>query len=202
MNLRQNIAARLTARQKTLGLLICAGIILFLISLPRPAAVVPVATPETEFIAAATRARNAWVGAPNDLARLGMRQARAAALCRALPSGTATGWTGWISDIEPNGLPDLAGNATARIVISLTDHLTLSTPTSPLLNAPGTMAEAGTPVYAAARGLVIGQRIRFSGRFLPSGTDCMTEESFTADGSMRNPDFKFVLTALAANTQS
>jgi hypothetical protein len=198
LRLIRRLTGRLTRRQKSIGWIILAGAILFLITLPpRPAA--PLPAPEAAFIAAVDHARIAWIDAPNDLAKIGMRQARGAALCSALPSLIATGWTGWISQIEPDRLPDLAGKTTATIVLALTRHITLSTPANPLFNPADAMVEAGSPIYATASRLPLGQKVIFSARFQPSPGDCMTEESFTADGSMRNPDFKIVLTALAGS---
>ena len=196
----RRLSGRLSARQRSIGIIILTGAILFLVTLPhRPAGSLP--AQENAFIAAVTQARSAWVEAPNDLAKLGMRQARGVALCKVLPNLTATGWTGWISGIEPNDLPDFAGKPTARIVITLTSHIILSTAGSPLFNLPDTMVEAGSPIYATAARLPLGHKVIFSARFQSSQLDCMAEQSFTFDGSMRNPNFKIVLTALAAGTR-
>jgi len=197
MKANNDLLARFTARQKTLAMLVIAGGVLFLATLPHRHAALMMPVPETAFIATISQARESWIGAPNDLARVGMRQARAAALCRVLPTLGAQSWSGWITRIEPNALPDFAGKESARIVIMLTPHLTLSTPESPLLNLPQMLVEADSPIYATARNLALGQRVTFSARFLPSNEDCMAEESFSSAGSMRNPDFKIVLTALA-----
>jgi hypothetical protein len=198
MKMIQKLIARLTSRQKTIGMLVIAGVLLFLLTLPRhPGPTIPAS--EVAFMTVATQAHNAWVDAPNDLARIGMRQARAGALCRALPDLVVVGWNGWIAQIEPNQLPDFSGKYTARIVIALSNHITLSTPASPIFNMPDTLVEAGSPVYDEASTLRIGQRVNFSAHFMPSANDCMAEESFTSDGSMRNPDFKIILTDLVAD---
>jgi hypothetical protein len=153
---------------------------------------------EIAFVQAVRQARAAWVGAPNDLARVGMRAARGAKLCAVLPGLAGHDWTGRVVSIEPDNFPDYAGRISAHIVIGLGDHVTLSTPAAPLLNLPGAMVEAGTPVYQVAKSLRIGQAVLFSARFFPSGTDCMTETSFTDDGSMTDPVFKMQLLALTA----
>jgi hypothetical protein len=153
--------------------------------------------PERAFIGAVAQAQSAWSTAPNDVARIGMRQARAAALCRVLPGLAFTDWAGRIARIEPSALPDLRGRATAQVSITLAPGLTLSTPGSGLLNLPGTMVEAGSAIYGVAATLPIGRKVVFSGRFEASGEDCVAEDSFTDDGSMRNPEFKVVLTALS-----
>lgn len=152
--------------------------------------------PEAAFVKITMQARQAWIDAPNDLARNGMRAARAAALCQADPSLTATAWQGRIVSISPNGFPDYLGKKTARIVIGLTDNITLSTPAAPLINNPEAMVEAGSPIYETAATLRAGQGVRFTATFFPGG-DCMEETSFLVSGGMTDPEFKIRLTALA-----
>lgn len=151
---------------------------------------------EAAFVNILMQSRAAWLDAPNDLARHGMRTARAAALCKANPTLSADAWLGRLDSITPDAFPDYAGKSTARIIITLTSDISISTPAAPLLNTPAQLVEAGTPVYQVAATLRIGQRIRFSGHFL-SGTDCADEESLTLQGSMTAPRLKIVLTALA-----
>jgi hypothetical protein len=153
---------------------------------------------EIAFVQAVSAARDAWVNAPNDLARVGMRAGRGAKLCAVLPGLAAHDWTGRVVSIEPDRFPDYAGKASAHIVIGLGAHVMLSTPAAPLLNMPGAMVEVGSPVYIVAKTLRIGAPVLFSARFFGSGTDCMAETSFTDDGSMRKPVFKVQLTALTA----
>jgi len=152
---------------------------------------------EAAFVNIFVQSRTAWLAAPNDLARIGMRQARASALCKADPELLANGWLGHIVSIAPNSVPDLEGKQTATIVIALNSDLTVATPSLPLLNNPSAMVQAGTPIYATAATLRVGQRVRFSAKFF-SGADCVDEESFTGNGSMTEPQLKIWLTALAA----
>jgi hypothetical protein len=157
------------------------------------------AMPEDEaaFVNILMQSRAAWLDAPNDLARHGMRAARAAALCKANPGLSANGWTGRMDRVIPDAFPDYAGKPTARIIITLTSDISISTPSAPLLNTPSTMVEAGTPIYETSATLRLGQRIRFSGHFVP-GADCADEESLTLQGGMTSPRLKIVLTKLAA----
>jgi hypothetical protein len=181
----------------TIGLFI--GTALMLLYQSRDAIRLPIVMPPPElaFIAAAADARQAWVSAPNDLARVNMRAARAAALCKALPGLAAVDWRGTVQQIIPDSFPDYAGHKTVRIVINLQPHLALTTPAAPLLNLPDTMVEAGTAIYAAAAALPLGAAVKFSGRFFADGTDCMAETSLTRAGSMTEPVFKIQLSALA-----
>jgi len=185
-------------RNFTIGLFIGVALMLFYQSRgQRMAEMAQMPAPELAFLGAVADARQAWVSAPNDLARAGMRAARANSLCRVLPALAATGWLGSVSKIDPDNFPDYAGHKTVRIVISLAPHVAVTTPAAPLLNLPGMMVEAGTPVYAAAAALPLGAAVKFSGRFFADGTDCMFETSFSRAGSMTDPVFEIQLAALA-----
>jgi hypothetical protein len=186
-------------RKKTFTIGLFIGVALMLLYESRGAIRISAAMPaqETAFIAAAADARLAWVSAPNDLARMNLRAARAAALCKALPGLAAADWRGTVQQIVPDSFPDYAGHKTVRIVINLQPHLALTTPAAPLLNLPNTMVQEGTPVYAAAAALPIGSSVKFSATFFADGTDCMAETSLTRSGSMTDPVFKIQLTALA-----
>jgi hypothetical protein len=150
---------------------------------------------EAAFVKIFSQSRAAWITAPNDLGRIGMRQARAAALCKADPELSVSGWLGRIISVTPNSVPDLEGKQSATIVIGLTSDVSVTTPSLPLLNNPAAMVEAGTPIYATAATLPVGQGVRFSGRFFTGG-DCVDEESFTVNGGMTEPRLKIWLTAL------
>jgi hypothetical protein len=150
---------------------------------------------EAAFVKIFSQSRAAWITAPNDLGRIGMRQARAAALCKADPELSVSGWLGRIISVTPNSVPDLEGKQSATIVIGLTSDVSVTTPSLPLLNNPAAMVEAGTPIYATAATLPAGQGVRFSGRFF-TGSDCVDEESFTVNGGMTEPRLKIWLTAL------
>jgi hypothetical protein len=166
----------------SLGLLIGVAAVVAYRSLPPPA--LPMPADESAFIRAVADAR---------AAKTGMRQARAAVICQAIPTRTATGWMGRIVSVEPNTLPDFAGKTTARVVIALDAHLRLATPSNPVMNLPGSMIEAGTPLYEEAATLRAGQAIMFSGKFSADGADCVAETSFLTDGSMREPVFRIEL---------
>lgn len=186
-------------RNFTIGLFI--GVALMLLYESRDAIHMPAPMPaqESAFIAAAADARQAWMSAPNDLARATMRTARAAALCKALPGLAAADWRGTVQQIIPDSFPDYAGHKTVRIVINLQPHLALTTPAAPLLNLPDTMVQEGTPIYAAAAALPLGAAVTFSAKFFADGTDCMAETSLTRAGSMTDPVFKIKLSMLAKN---
>jgi hypothetical protein len=175
---------------------VCAGIILVLAWQYAPKRALRLPPPEAAFVAVVEDARTAWVNAPNDLARIDMRAARAQEICTVLPGLAARNWRGVVQSITPNTLPDFAGKATARIILSLGPDILVSTPSSPLFNNSAAMVEAGSPLYAVAATLRPGTKVVFSGVFPASDTDCIVEESFTPNGSMAAPEFKILLTAL------
>jgi hypothetical protein len=152
---------------------------------------------ETAFVNILQQSRLAWLQAPNDLARNPMRATRAAALCKAVPTLSATGWSGRVVSVLPDGFPDYAGRKTVTIILALTTDISLTTPAAPLLNDPSTMLQAGSPIYATAATLRPGEAVNFSGRFFP-GADCMDETRLTLSGGMTAPRWKFQLTALTS----
>jgi hypothetical protein len=153
---------------------------------------------EAAFINILMQARQAWIDAPNDLARNGMRDARATSLCKTLPGLTANDWDGRIVSILPDGFPDYFGKKTVTIIIALTSDVTLSTPAAPLLNNPATMVESGSALYATAATLRAGEPVKFSAKFFP-GADCMDNTRLTLAGGMTEPRWKMQLTVLAAD---
>jgi hypothetical protein len=184
------------SRSFALGLFIGVCAVLLYETLPPPA--LPVPPDEAAFIRAITAARLAYMHAPNDLARLPLRSARAAAICAAIPSLALTGWTGRLTGAEPNSLPDLLGQTTIDLRITIAPHITLETATSPLSNLPGTLLSIGSPLAATAATIPIGHPVTLSGELPPSNADCATETSLILVHSMTDPSFKLVISALRA----
>jgi uncharacterized protein len=112
------------------------------------------------------------------------RPARAQALCRLLPSRDARNWVGKIYKLSTNGegrgvlevqiAPDIYVETTNNALSDAFDH-TLIDPQSTLFRALTQLQE--------------GQKIQFSGSFLPSDTDCFRETSLTLNGSITEPAF-------------
>jgi hypothetical protein len=61
-----------------------------------------------------------------------------------------------------------------------------------------TLLDPSSNVFRQALSLSKGQRILFSGSFLPSETDCVQEISLTQEGSMTDPEFLFHFTDVQA----
>jgi len=152
----------------------------------------PMPPDEAAFIRAVTAARLANLEAPNDLARMGLRAQRAAAICAAIPALTLTNWTGRLTGAEPNTLPDLFGQTTIHLTITLAPHVTLETPSSPLTNLPNKMLTQDTPLASTAATIPLNHPVTLSGTLPASATDCATEIS----GGLADPSFKLELSGL------
>jgi hypothetical protein len=112
------------------------------------------------------------------------RPMRAQAICRALPGRRAQNWIGTISNIDTNG------EGKGVLVIQIADGITVETWNNSLSDVMDhTLIEATSSVFTSALQLKQGQRVRFSGTFLPSETDCIEERSLSLRGSVTEPAF-------------
>lgn len=137
--------------------------------------------------------------AANKLAAGALRRERARTLCaasgplkRAL--GVAKDWTGTIADLDSteDGRGILAIQLSAHfLVATVNNQISERMSETPTLLAPGSAA------YQAAMALHTGQRVRFSGSFFPSASDCMALIGAPALGLSNDADFLFRFTALA-----
>ena len=139
---------------------------------------------ERQFVAINTDKAAAFRAAPNDLAKGGTRNERMVELCKLLTSLHVRDWIGAIYQLSSNseGKGVLAVKISDDVYIKtwnnsfsdISDH-TLIDPTSSLFKTLSNLSE--------------GARIKFSGSFLPSETDCIREGSLTLSGSMTEPEF-------------
>jgi hypothetical protein len=181
-------------RSRTFALGLFLGVVAVRLYQTVPPPQLPMPPDEAAFIRAVTAARLADLEAPNDLARLDLRAQRAAAICAAIPTLTLDNWTGRLTGAEPNTLPDLLGQTTIHLTITLAPHVTLQTPSSPLTNLPSNMLVRDNPLAATAATIPLNHAITISGMLPPSPTDCATEIS----GGLTDPSFKLELSGLGA----
>jgi hypothetical protein len=179
-------------RSRTFALGLFLGVVAVRLYQTVPPPPLPMPPDEAAFIRAVTAARLADLEAPNDLARLDLRAQRAAAICAAIPTLTLNNWTGRLTGAEPNTLPDLLGQTTIHLTITLAPHITLQTPSSPLINLPSNMLARDNPLAATAATIPINHPLTLSGTLPASATDCATEIS----GGLTDPSFKLELTGL------
>ena len=141
---------------------------------------------ETALIAAAEHSTVAYANGANDMAKGGTRPNRARAICAALTNLTVRDWTGQVDELTSNG--DGKGVLSVRIAPTVT----LKTWNNSLSDIQDhTLIEPGTRLFDAAVALKVHQRVRFSGNFIRSTTDCVREGSMTLEGSMTAPEFMF-----------
>jgi RNA polymerase subunit RPABC4/transcription elongation factor Spt4 len=124
--------------------------------------------------------------AKNELQQSAMRDQREIAISSSLGGYSVSSWVGTINQLETN----TEGKSILSVRIS--PDIEIKTWNNALSDiASNTLIEKGTPVFNRLFDLSNGQRVRFSGAFLPSDSDFIKETSMTIDGSMRNPEFLF-----------
>ena len=103
----------------------------------------------------------------------------------------ANEWTGTISNVSSGE------QGPAVLMVKLTDGVTVgtmngSTPDS----ANGSLIEPASALFKTVSQLHVGERVLFSGQFLPSNADCIKETNPTEDGAMTSPSFVMKFTTI------
>jgi hypothetical protein len=120
--------------------------------------------------------------APNEMAQGALRPARARAICRALPDRAATDWVGSIERLSSNN----EGKGVLSVRIS--DSVTVRTMNNAFSDIEyNTLIPVGSRLQQEAMALHEGQRVVFSGSFVPNDDDCIMETSLTVSGDMTEP---------------
>lgn len=144
--------------------------------------------PESQrrFVEIVSAAGDAYRSARNEVAESASRDSRRRALSKDFRSATVTGWVGRIKEISTN----MDGKGV--LAVSVGPDITLSTWNNELSDiASGTLIDKSSAVYGALMDLSVGDRVVFSGSFLPSDEDHFAEQSITLHGSMVDPAFTF-----------
>jgi zinc-ribbon domain len=147
---------------------------------------VPDTRPEAQRAVAevASRYRDAYEAAPNELQKSAVRSARAAALKKALPSLVVANWQGRITDVGTTGKGD------AHVTIEIGPKVSVMTWNNALSDiSDHTLIPQGDPVYKVLSQKAKGDQVEFSGRLIPGGQDFIKETSMTEAGSMDEPEF-------------
>ena len=167
-----------------------------------PAAVAEQPTPgapassgsEATLLAITDRAREAFEAGTNDMVKGASRPARARAICAAFPDHQAVDWTGTVETLSSSN------DGHGVLVLRLGPHVTAGTTNNGASDALGslrTLLDPGSPVFAAAAGLHEGQKVRFSGTFAASDSDCFDPQSLTQSGAMEDPEFLLQFSSIA-----
>ena len=167
-----------------------------------PAVEATVATPpsseagldEARFLAIVDQGSASYDQGSNEMAKGASRPARAKALCELGGYGVRD-WKGTIETLSSNN------SGKGVLEIRLGPHVTVGTTNNDFSDSISdlhTLIDPGSPVFAAATALKVGDPVIFSGRFGPTEDDCFAEQSVTQEGSMHDPEFLFAFSSVAA----
>jgi ribosomal protein L7/L12 len=147
---------------------------------------------EAKFISAVASAQTAYDAAPNDMAKGGTRADRRNAICQALPNASVSNWLGTIKSLSSNG------DGKGVLEVTLAQDISVTTNNNAFSDTgDDTLLSQDSPVFQTASKMKEGDKIFFSGDFLPSETDCFRELSVTLEGSMKEPAFLIRFTSVA-----
>lgn len=144
------------------------------------------------FVGVTELAREKYLAGGNDLAKGSARVSRKEELCAIIGKGTDGTWFGFIDDLSTNS------DGLGVLSIKIAPHITLATWNNSLSDfRSGTLISPASSIYKTAMTLKEGERVRFSGEFFESQTDCISEQSMTLDGSLMDPEFTIKFTSLS-----
>jgi hypothetical protein len=139
---------------------------------------------EAALIEAVKAAMKQYEDGQNDMQKGASRPIRARAICAALPDLRAHDWTGTIDTLDTNG------EGKGVLSIRLDDNVHVETWNNALSDVVDkTLIDPASPLFEVASKMHKGQRVRFSGIFPASETDCIEEHSLTLTGSITDPAF-------------
>ena len=126
-------------------------------------------------------------GAANDMQRGGIKHERDIGICATLKSAQVIGWIGTVAKVDSNS------DGKGVLSVAIADSVNLETMNNAFSDMSyHTLMDPGTPLFAAASGLHVGQTIQFSGHFFfTHDDDCIDEASLTLNGKLTEPDFIF-----------
>lgn len=129
-------------------------------------------------------ALNHYKTGQNDMQKGAARPMRARSICNVLSSRRAQNWVGTVTVLSTNG--DGKGVLSIRIAPDIYVR-TWNNSLSDLTDK--TLIDPQTGLFKTVSELREGQKVRFSGRFVPSDIDCIKEQSLTLEGSITEPEF-------------
>ncbi len=149
---------------------------------------------EQQFIKAVHDGHAAYDAAGNDMQKGATRPRRAKAVCAALPSGSASNWTGKIYKLSSNS------DGKGVLEIELASDVWVKTWSNSFSDiGDHTLIEPDCDLFGKVSAMSEGQSVTFSGTFLRSSTDCYKEPSMSISGSMTEPEYLMRFAAVQAN---
>ena len=141
---------------------------------------------QAEFIKNISQYSEDFIKAKNELQQSAMRDQRKQTLSRSLRGLSVQSWIGTINKLETNN------DGQAILSLRISPNIEIKTWNNSLsdINA-NTIISKGSELYKNLFNLSTGQKVIFSGDFLPSKSDFIEETSLTIKGSMESPEFLF-----------
>jgi hypothetical protein len=139
--------------------------------------------------------RSAEEHGANELQLSKLRSSRRDALKKAVKKGRVKDWLGVITVLRTNG----DGDATIRVALPpCGKDVYLATWTIGLADLTDhTIIKQSSPLFDVLASLAVNTTIKLSGNFIDDPTNGFEESSLTESGSMTEPEFVFVFSAIA-----
>jgi hypothetical protein len=144
---------------------------------------------QASFVSIVSVAQSQSQNVANDMQRGGVKASRDQSLCAQLESLNVTDWVGTVKKIDSNS------EGKGVLAVDVAPGISLETWNNGLSDiGSNTLIEPGSPVFQSASAMEQGQRVTFSGTFLPGNShsgDCIKEASLSLRGKVESPDFIF-----------
>lgn len=149
----------------------------------------PLPADQTRFIAIVEQTRAAYRSSTGQTNDGGWRSDRAAKLCAAFADPAVRDWTGTLryQTVNKDGRGELQVTIAPMLALSTGKNAASNPADRPLL-------EPGSDVLRAVAALKVGDRVVFSGAFIPDKDDCFV--SIGLSGTATSPDFLFRFTSI------
>lgn len=149
---------------------------------------------QKDFIAAIITARDDFKSkGGNEIQQERTRDARRTAIRNVLDSYKIQDWFGTVSSISTNS----DGLGILQITINDRPTIEIATWNNALSDTmDDTLIPKSSPVYDVMADLKKGDKVWFSGRFVPNDRDAIREASITINGSMTDPSFRMQFSGL------
>lgn len=129
--------------------------------------------------------------AANGMLQGAARPERRDAICTQFNSPQVTNWEGTVSTLSSNNDGD------GVLAITIASNVTIKTWNNSFSDiGDHTLIPHGSRLFSGAAALHEGEKVVFSGTFVPDPTDCFHEGSLTVSGAMTDPEFLFRFSAI------
>jgi len=157
----------------------------------------PVSVPpqEENFIKVISQAQADAKNADNDMQRGGIKVKRDKSICALMTNKAVKNWVGKVNKVGANS------DGKGVLVITLAKGITLKTWNNDFSDSTSkTLIDPNSKLFQNASMLKKGDSITFSGTFLPGKDgECIYEGSMSLSGKLRDPEFIFRFSSVAAN---